>query len=466
MKEPQLFPFQEELLHLVRDAYRRSRRVLLQSPTGSGKTIMFLHMLVRLIARGMRVCLLVHRRELVDQLHRYLEELGIEHGIVAAGYRGDFVNRDALVQVASIPSLARRLVQYPHFDMLVVDEAHHSISPSYCTILAAYPAAWVLGVTATPCRLDGKGLGDIYETLVCGKQIAELEALGFLTPLTVYTTPSPDLSRLRILGGDYSPGALAAAMSDGKLIGNAVEHWRKYAAGQPTIAFGATVAHSQLIAARFNQAEIPVVHIDGKSTDDDRRAAIEGLRTGAIFVLCNCGLISEGVDVPILGAVIMLRPTKSLTLYLQMVGRAGRRYPGKDRAVILDHCGNTHEHGLPNAERQWSLEGIPPRETRAAPAKECPNCGALIPLGSRVCSNCNYLLIDTKPPQELEGRLIKVDDTTLLLPHWLQPRSNYQKKLQWAGADEKRLRAVAEICGYGRRWVEYRLKDFRAGRLR
>jgi DNA repair protein RadD len=465
MNTPELRPYQEEAVEALRDAFRRSRRVLFTSPTGSGKTVMFVFMLARLIARGKRVCLLVHRRELVDQLHRYLEEVGIEHGIIAARYRGDFINRDALVQVASIPSLARRLVQYPQFDMLVVDEAHHSVSPSYLTILAAYPAAWVLGVTATPLRLDGKGLGDIYDALVCGKQIAELEELGFLARSAVYTTPAPDLSRIKMLAGDYTPGALAAVMSDGTLIGNAVEHWLKYASGQPTIAFGVSVAHSKLIERRFIEAGIPAAHIDGKSSDDDRRAAIEGLRTGAVLVLCNCGLISEGVDLPLLGAVIMLRPTRSLALYLQMVGRVARPYPGKDRAVVVDHCGNVHEHGLPNEPRRWSLDGAPPREKGQAPVKECPNCGVLIPLGCRICPHCSYLLVDNEIPKEQDGRLIKVDDTTLLIPRWLHPGSDYRKKLQWAGTNEKRLRAVAEICGYGRRWVEYRLADFRAGRL-
>jgi DNA repair protein RadD len=253
--------------------------------------------------------------------------------------------------------------------MLVVDEAHHSVSPSYLTILAAYPAAWVLGVTATPLRLDAKGLGDMYETLVCGKQVAELEELGFLARSAIYTTPAPDLSRIKRLAGDYMPGALAAVMSDGTLIGYAVEHWLKYASGQPTIAFAVSVGRSKLIERRFIEAGIPAAHIDGKSSDDDRRRAIEGLRTGTILVLCNCDLISEGVDLPLLGAVIMLRPTRSLALYLQMVGRVARRYPGKDRAVVLDHCGNVHEHGLPNEPRHWSLDGALPQEKGQAPVK-------------------------------------------------------------------------------------------------
>ena len=223
---------------------------------------------------------------------------------------------------------AQGALPWPGADRLTLNE-----------VLAAYPEAWVLGVTATPLRLDGKGLGDIYEALVCGKQVAELEELGFLARSAVYTTPAPDLSRIKMLAGDYTPGALAAVMSDGTLIGNAVEHWLKYASGQPTIAFGVSVAHSKLIELRFIEAGIPAAHIDGKSSDDDRRAAIEGLRTGAILVLCNCGLISEGVDLPLLGAVIMLRPTRSLALYLQMVGRALRPGIGK-RAIILDHAGN------------------------------------------------------------------------------------------------------------------------------
>lgn len=467
MKTIELRPYQQQMVEALRAAFRDGYRyVLLQSATGSGKTLMFSYIVMALIRRGKRACLMVHRRELVDQLHGFLDELGIAHGIVAAGYRGEMINREASVQVACILSLARRLSDYPYFDLLVVDEAHHSVSESYRAIVASYPRAWVLGVTATPQRLDGKGLGDLYGKLVCGPQIAELEELGFLAGSIVYTTPAPDLSRVRMLGGDYVSNQLAALMSDAKLIGNAVEHWQKHAAGLPTIAFGVSVAHSKLICRRFLAAGISAVHVDGDTPDDERRAAIDGLKTGTVQVLCNCGLISEGVDVPVLGALIMLRPTKSLGLYLQMVGRAARPYPGKTRAVILDHCGNVREHGLPNEPRYWSVDGAPPRTKQAAPVKICPNCDATVALGCRICPHCGYLLVDDESPQERDGQLVKVDDTTLLVPHWIKPKSPYANKISWAGYNEKRLRAVAQISGHGKYWVERRLDDFRTGKIR
>jgi hypothetical protein len=171
---------------------------------------------------------------------------------------------------------------------------------------------------------------------VCGKQVAELEELGFLARSTVYPT-TPELSRVKMLAGDYTPGALAALMSDGKLIGRVVEHWLQHAAGLPTVAFGVSVAHSRLIERHSNEAGIPPAHIDGKSSDDERRKAIEGLRTGAILVLCNFGLIrgwrSAGTGRGDHGA------PDQITSALFADGRARRLpYPGKDRAVILDHA--------------------------------------------------------------------------------------------------------------------------------
>jgi DNA repair protein RadD len=246
----ELRPYQAEGVEEIRDALRRgNRRVLRQLPTGGGKTVEFAYIVRSAVVRGSRVCILVHRIELIEQTSRTLAAQGVERGIVAPGHP----RTDETVQIASVMTLARRLATWKEaFDFLIVDEAHHAVAASWQTILGAFPKARVLGVTATPERLDGRGLGEFFEHLIIGPSVAELTKLGFLAKAAVYApSRQVDLIGVRTIGGDFDQAALQDRMMEGGLVGDAVEHYRKYADALPAIAFCVGIKHSLSVAAAY-----------------------------------------------------------------------------------------------------------------------------------------------------------------------------------------------------------------------
>ena len=352
---PELRNYQEQGVADIRARFTDgARRVLYQAPTGSGKTVLFGFITQNAAARGNRVVILGHRQEIVDQIDTALTDLAVPHGIIAAGYPEI---PDAPVQVASVATLVRRLDRLQNLDLLVVDEAHHAVAGMWRKIIATVPDAKVLGVTATPERLDGKGLGDIFEVLVLGPTVGDLIPAYLANFVTYAPVRDPDLSAVKTRMGDFATDQLADVMSDTVVIGSAVEEYARLCPGAPSIAFCVDIEHSKLVAERFAKAGYRAAHVDGDTPKDERRDLIRALGTGEVQILTNCGLISEGLDVPGVVGAILLRPTKSLALYLQQVGRALRPAPGKAKALILDHAGNTYRFGLADAPRAWSLDG-------------------------------------------------------------------------------------------------------------
>jgi superfamily II DNA or RNA helicase len=442
-----LRPYQERGVADIRQCFGRGvRSVLYQSPTGSGKTVLFAFIVAGAMARGNKILILAHRDEIVRQVAAALLELGVAHGIVAAGYE----RTPGPVQVANVATLLRHLEEVQAPDLIVVDEAHHAVAGMWRKILAHWPGAKVLGVTATPERLDGKGLNDVFDELVIGPTVAELIAQDFLSKFTTYAPArSPDLSGVRSRAGDYAVDQLSNAMSKGIIIDGAVDEYVRLCSGVPAIAFCVDIAHSQLVAERFMARGYRAAHVDGNTDADERRDLIAALGTGGIQVLCNCGLISEGLDVPAVVAVILLRPTKSLALYLQQVGRALR--PGKPKALILDHSGNTFRHGLVDAPRTWSLAGRPKGERQGeTPLCRCEQCGALNPIAALVCSDCGAQL--REPPSKREIRIGPLVELHQLTTDHLTTMT-YRQALSWAGDSVDRLRLVAQARGYKRGWV-------------
>jgi superfamily II DNA or RNA helicase len=447
-----LRPYQERGVADIRQAFGRGiSRICYQAPTGSGKTVLFAYIVAGAMARGNRVIIFGHRDEIVRQISAALLELDVTHGIVAAGYD----ETPAPVQIANVATLVRRLDRVKAPDLLVVDECHHSVAGTWRKIIEHWPQAKVLGVSATPERLDGKGLNDIFGGLVIGPTVSELIEAKFLSPFTTFAPArSPDLSRVRTRAGDYAVDQLSDAMSDGIVVNGAVDEYGRLCAGVPAIVFCVDIAHSELVAERFAARGFRAAHVDGDTPAEERRNLIAALGTGKIQVLCNCGLISEGLDVPSVVAVILLRPTKSLALYLQQVGRALRPAEGKDKALILDHSGNTFRFGMVDALRAWSLEGRPKGEREGvAPLCRCERCGALNPIAAFVCVNCGAQL--RKPPSRREihiGRLIEFNHLAAM---------TYRQALRWAGDDTDRLQRVAAARGYKPGWVHKVLQERR-----
>jgi DNA repair protein RadD len=452
-------PYQSTLMDQIRAQYRPGPvlRVLLQLPTGAGKTFIFCRIATGAIDKGKRVWLLGHRAEIIEQISGALYTLGIEHGVLEGG-QGDTNSR---IIVASIATMSRRLERYKDVppDLIIVDEAHHAVAGSWRKILNAFPKARVLGVSGTSERLDGRGLGDVFETMIIGPDVAELTRQGYLVPAVVYApSVAVDLSHVKIRAGDFASDDLAKVMSQGALVGDAIEHYGHLCNGVPAIAFAVNVSHSKQIAARFNAAGIAAAHVDGETPAAERKHFISALGTGKLKVLCNCGLISEGVDVPIVGAAILMRPTQSLGLYLQMVGRALRPAPGKDRAIVLDHAGNSLRHGLPADPREWSLEGKP-RQQRAQPERRlrhCKECGAINAAGAMRCVGCGVRLKPTPAEQrEIDAKLIAAERNQLI--HEIRAMTYHEARRFADSADKARLVAFAK--GWKPGWVYYRVRE-------
>ncbi|MBR1156868.1 DEAD/DEAH box helicase [Bradyrhizobium sp. JYMT SZCCT0428] len=448
-----LRPYQALDIVRMRRAYGAgASRICYQLPTGGGKTIIFAFVTASAVRRGKRVLILGHRQEIVDQISAALTAMCVVHGIIAPLYP----QTNWPVQVASVATLARRLdpANVKPFDLLVIDEAHHATASTWRSIVAAYPQAKVLGVTATPVRLDGKGLDNLFDPMICGPDVATLTKGGFLVPSTVYTPVClPQLDQIRTRAGDYALDQLSAKMSDGALIARAVADYKARCAGVPAVAFGVGRQHSEKIAEAFREAGFKAAHVDGETAMDTRKKLIAALGTGELNVLTNSGLISEGVDVPAIGAVVLLRPTQSLALYLQQVGRALRPAPGKDRAVILDHAGNVLRHGLPDAPRQWSLSALKIRTKKRYDLRRCMACGAVNAPGP-FCYACG---IPPKPviAEELDVWLELVK--TPVLAGELRQMS-YPNVVSWADTP-MRARTAEMVRGFKRGWAWHRTRE-------
>ncbi|MBX9594675.1 MAG: DEAD/DEAH box helicase [Roseomonas sp.] len=450
----------------VRQAFRDGRRApLLVAPTGAGKTVMFSFVAANAAARGKRVLILAHRTELIRQASRKLTEAGVQHGIIAPGFTP---TRD-LVQVASVQTLARRIASGAQpFDLIVVDEAHHAIAGQWRTVAEAYPEARMLGVTATPERLDGRGLGvaagGCFDAMVMGPTVAELVAGGFLTPTRIFApAEAPDLSGIRTRGGDFDAGGLGETMGQAKLVGDAVDHYRRYASGLPAILFSPSVAHAEQMAGAFRDAGFTAFAASGNTLASERDGAIAGLAKGTLQVLCSCDLISEGLDVPVVGCVILMRPTKSLGLYLQQVGRGLRPAPGKTHLIVLDHAGNTLRHGPPEMMRDWSLEGRAKRKKGDAeptpPARQCVECFAVHAPAPK-CPDCGFVYpVQSRELEHVAGELSDVtDDLAAKFGRHLPLKDVLAK------ATDSDLKLIAKARGFKPGWVWYQRQQRQAAR--
>lgn len=432
----QLRPYQQQLVTEVRGQYQLGKRsVLAVLPTGGGKTVIFSHIAQSAAKKGNRVCILVHRAELLDQASRSLQRMGVRHGRIAAGRSMDLSHA---VQVASVQTLARRLHKLPRdfFQLLVVDECHHSNAGTWANVISHFSAAKLLGVTATPIRGDGRGLGEWYEVMVQGPTAKWLTDNGYLAAARVLAPPGFDAAGLRKRMGDFD--AKQAEQRVTTIMGDCCSHYRKHLSGRTAIAFCCSVAHAEAVARLFISQGIAAASIDGSMTGEQRRDLLQALETGRLKVLTSCALIGEGVDVPSVGGCILLRPTQSVSLHLQMIGRCLRPAPGKPAAVVLDHVGNTLRLGHHLEEREWSLDGIKKRDREAAPSvKVCPKCFATTMSTAQICRECGHVFA----PQE--ARELKVVDGELVE---LQRRE--QRREQGSAQSLQDLIALGHQRGY------------------
>jgi len=367
----------------------------------------------------------------------------------------------------------------------VVHNCHHARANSWDTIIKAFPAAKILGVTATPARLDGSGMGSHcgghFDSMVNGPTLSTLVTRGYLSKPRLYAPPvGADLGNLHKRFGEFKQGEVAAAMDKPVITGSAVEHYRKICNGVPAIAFCASIAHAEHVADQFRAAGFQAASIDGNMNDTDRKNRIAALGNGGLHVLTSCDVVSEGTDVPVVGAAILLRPTASLSLVLQQIGRALRVYPGKEHATILDHVGNIDRHGLhflglPQGDIEWSLDGEVKRKKSSddeptLKVKQCPQCYA-VHMPEPRCPFCGH---EYKPEgrqiEEVAGELHEIDQK---LHAERLAKAEELKAKQFRGREEGRCQTLddwerlGQARGYAgwRKWARIRFEQ-RQGRRR
>jgi len=445
-----LRPYQADLIARVRAAYKEgSKAPLLQLATGGGKTVCFAEITRGAQAKGNHVLILAHRIELVDQISAALTEADVRHGIMAAGYE----HRPHTVTVASVQTLVRRLMSLPVPNLIVCDEAHHVASGNtWGKVFSTWPAAKRLGVTATPVRQDGKGLGEHFDTMILGPTTAELIEQGYLCRPRIFAPPTIDTSGLRIKMGDFVTADAEARADKPSITGDAIGHYTKHAHGKPAIVFATSVAHAEHIAAQFRESGYKAVSLNGGSGREVRRMVIEDFRRGAIQVLASCDLFGEGLDVPNIHAAIMLRPTSSLGLFLQQIGRALRTAPGKSEALIFDHAGNCLRHGLPTGPRDWHLTYDEAHEKKkpALAVRVCTACFAANAARSQTCTNCGHEFdVKSRQVSQVEGELIELTDTEFRAQ---------SKQLLGRAKSLQELEAFGRRMGYAAGWATHKWK--------
>jgi superfamily II DNA or RNA helicase len=372
--------------------------------------------------------------------------------------------------VGSVQTVARRLERLPPPDLIIQDEAHHLVAGNvWGRIINTWPEAQLIGKTATPERLDGKGLGveagGFFEALVLGPSAGWLVAQGWLAQPRVFSWPMARTSKgrgpeLRQRMGDYDLVVAARVFGDRAAMGDAVSHYRRRLHPGTAICFCCTIEHAEQMATAFRRAGFRAEAISGSTPAEKRKRLIAGLGTGEVEVLASCMIISEGTDIPSVGGAILMRPTASLSLYLQMVGRALRPSPGKREAVILDHVGNAHRHGLPTDEREWSLAGRRRREAVSIPIKDCPVCFCSCPSAAQVCPDCGHLFLAEERDEQrrglqlLEGELVEMSGSDRHRPQLQQDRPRRTHPAAGCRTFEE-LRQREQERGYKPGWARH-----------
>lgn len=445
-----LRPYQLEMISRARDSIARgARAICVVAPTGAGKTHIAAAMIQGAVDKGNGVLFLAPRRELIYQTCERLDRSSIRYGVIMAGEPSSLMSQ---VQVACIPTLHARAVQrqnlwLPKASLVLVDEAHLGIGGAAQDIVQRYKddGAIVIGLTATPARTDGRGLGQLYDAMVLGPSVAELTRQGHLVPARYFVGERPDLSGVKIQAGDYHQGQLAERVDKPKLVGDIVSNWLRLASDRQTFVFATSVAHSRHLCEQFVAAGIRAEHLDASTPNDERRAIQRRLMSGETQVVCNVLVMSYGVDFPPVSCIVSAAPTKSIVRYMQTVGRGLRTAPGKVDCYVLDHAGavNDPDLGFVDDPRPWSLDGSEKLQDRQAAGKKqpkeitCGQCGTTF-RAARTCPKCGteMRVAYSKAMETLEAELVEIDRAR-------------QKKAKREMSIEEKAAFYAELKHYG-----------------
>jgi DNA repair protein RadD len=405
----QLRPYQQNALDRIREAFRnQKRKVMVCSPTGSGKGVMLASVINSAAAKGTKVLFLVHRTEILFQVSDYMDHYAIPHGIIKAG---EIYDPRHNVDLASVQTMVRRIKHkdFGHYEMIVIDEGHHSTAATYIEIIEKYAPKLLIGFTATPCRKSGMGLGALYNELIIVETMANLVDQGYLVPVRYFAPFEPDLKGVKLTGGDYNEKQLSMTMMQGAITANIVEKWKQLGEDRQTVCFTTTVAHSIAVCEKFRAEGIDAEHVDGATDPEERKDILKRYARGEFKILCNCAVFTEGVDIPSISCVIMARPTKSIVMYLQCVGRGMRLADGKTDMILLDMAGVYWEHGPITEITNWTLnentkmvskENEKRKERNSRPIT-CLSCHHVY-TGQLKCPHCGTIPVKERYGQDVE----------------------------------------------------------------
>ena len=394
MEKMILRPYQEKgIKDLSKEIIAGLKKLVLRAPTGAGKTIMASRIIKGAMKKGNRLLFLAHRSELIFQCSEKLTELGVFHGIIMGKHNPQ---ASAKCHVASVQTLVNRKIQEPQ--IIIVDECHHARAKSYEKIINRYPNAVVIGLTATPARTDGKGLGSIFQKIVETVSYTELIEQNYLVPFRIFEPTNIDFTGVSTVGGDFNKKEAHKRMKASKVYGDVIEHWKRLASDRSTILFAANVQDSLNFVDTFSSLGVVAAHVDGKTKAGERKKIFDGFRKGKIQVLCNVGVATEGTDLPIASCLSIVKPTKSLVLHHQMDGRGLRIHPesGKRDCLILDHVGNHKRLGWIDDDIEWTLADTKRATNKsqlgpqAQSIRTCPECFFSMRGGSNSCERCGY----------------------------------------------------------------------------
>lgn len=440
MSEVKLRYYQEQGIRNIFDAWnpqtQNRMNVLFQMPTGTGKTTVFSEIVRRARQKDKTVLIVVHRRELVAQIAERLSFFQVDAGIISGNIKAD---ENKAVQVATIQTLTKR--SYPKAEIVIIDECHHAKAATYKKLWKIYPDARFLGVTATPIRMSGEGFSDLFDVLVNSGELSYFIEHNYLVKIRQIVGITPDLSSVKVKMNDYAQNELGEIMQDEHLMADLVDSYKREAMDKKMIAFAVNVEHSKSIAAQYNASGIIAEHLDAKTPKPEREEILNKFKRGEIKVLCNVDIVSEGFDVPDCEAVQLARPTKSLALYLQQVGRCMRPAQGKTCGIVLDNAGLWLEHGFCQQNREWTLEGKKSQKR----GNHQPKVAAIDEEG---------VLRETKFPKEIKGmQLVELtqeiadifvfeDILHLTLKRDYKPLSAYYKFKEYMGERGKTLNCI------------------------